>query len=243
MKIFLAALSSHLYVFNEVEKIPYILESYYYIKDKYKLLKNKSDIFLLDSGAFTFMNAKKNNQINWDEYVEQYAGFIKNNNVKYFFELDIDSLVGIKEVERLRKKLENITNRKCIPVWHKSRGLEYWEKITKEYDYVAIGGIAIKDIKPNEYKYFIPLLKIAKKNNCKVHGLGLTSMDTMQKYSFYSIDSATWLTGIRFGEIHKFNGSRIIRMSPKNKRAINYKELNIKNLKEWLKLVEYAERK
>ena len=39
-------------------------------------------------------------------------------------------------------------------VWHKSRGKDYWLKMIKEYDYVAIGGIVTKEIKPSEYKYF-----------------------------------------------------------------------------------------
>lgn len=109
---------------------------------------------MLDSGAFSYINGKNTNNVNWDEYIESYAEFINNHNIKLFMELDIDSVVGIKEVERLRNKLERLTNKQCIPVWHKSRGKDYWLKMIKEYDYVAIGGIVTKEIKPSEYKYF-----------------------------------------------------------------------------------------
>lgn len=109
---------------------------------------------MLDSGAFSYINSKNTNNVNWDEYIESYAEFINNHNIKLFMELDIDSVVGIKEVERLRNKLERLTNKQCIPVWHKSRGKDYWLKMIKEYDYVAIGGIVTKEIKPSEYKYF-----------------------------------------------------------------------------------------
>lgn len=64
----------------------------------------------------------------------------------------------------MRAMLEKGTGKKCIPVWHKSRGLEEWRKLTKEYDYVAIGGIVTKEIKRKEYKYFSPMLSIAKEN-------------------------------------------------------------------------------
>lgn len=242
MKVFLAATSTRECLGKELLAIPYLLESFYTINNEKTLervIKHPRENFLLDSGAFTFMNNFKG-KINWDEYVTKYANFINKYNIKYFFELDIDVLVGIKEVERLRNKLEKLTNKQCIPVWHKSRGLEYWKKMTKEYNYVAIGGIVIKEIKPQDYKYFIPLLKIAKENKCKVHGLGFTNTPKLIKYKFYSVDSTNWLSGGRFGQLHKFNGKYIESKSFNNKRAKNYKEIDSHNLKEWIKFEEYA---
>ena len=222
----------------------YILESFYYIQEwQIPYLKGKK-LFLLDSGAFTFMsNSKK--QVNWDEYVEQYADFINKYDIKYFFELDIDVIVGIKEVERLRNKLEKLTNKKCIPVWHKSRGLEYWKKITKDYDYVAIGGIVTKEIKPNEYKYFIPLLNIAKNNKCKVHGLGFTNLKLLSKYHFYSVDSTSWKSGGRFGSIYEFKNDRLIQhKKPIGTRAKSkngwYEKIELQNIVAWSKLGEFC---
>ena len=78
--------------------------------------------FILDSGAFTFMNGKEAKNIVWDEYVELYAKTINDYNIEKFIELDIDSVVGLNEVERLRKKLERLTQKQPIVVWHKSRG-------------------------------------------------------------------------------------------------------------------------
>ena len=163
--------------------------------------------FLLDSGAFTYLNGSKG-KVNWEKYIEEYAVFINKHKIDLFIELDIDSVIGLNEVERLRYKLENITNKKCIPVWHKSRGLDYWKKMCKEYEYVAIGGIVTKEIKPAEYDVFLPLLKIAKENNCKVHGLGFTNMKGLEKYKFYSVDSTAWLYGNRGGFLYRFNGKR-----------------------------------
>ena len=60
------------------------------------------------------INGKNTNNVDWDEYIESYAEFINNHNIKLFMELDIDSVVGIKEVERLRNKLERLTNKQCI---------------------------------------------------------------------------------------------------------------------------------
>lgn len=228
----------------KINESKYILESYYYINDwQIKYIKDFK-LFLLDSGAFTFMsNSKK--QINWDKYVEEYADFINRYDVNYFFELDIDAIIGIKEVERLRDKLEKLTNKKCIPVWHKSRGLDYWKKIVREYDYVAIGGIVTKEIKPQEYKIFTALLKMAKDNNCKVHGLGFTNLKSLYKYHFYSVDSTSWKSGNRFGTIYIYKGNKLEQIKKDNKRTKSgnwYHKIEYWNFKEWLKFQEYADK-
>ena len=98
----------------------YLLESFIYLNDK-TIQFYKDHHFLLDSGAFTYMNKKTDHKVDWDEYITNYASFIDKHDIEHFFELDIDSIVGIKEVERLRYKLEKLTNKQCIPVWHNSR--------------------------------------------------------------------------------------------------------------------------
>ena len=178
-----------------------ILESFYYADEWTEKAIPLLDKFLLDSGAFTFMSSSKTH-VDWDVYLNRYIDFINRNNVKQFFELDIDSIVGYEKVKDLRRVLEKGTGKRCIPVWHKSRGLAEWHKMTEEYDYVAIGGIVSREIKPNEYKYFTPMLEIAKKNKCKVHGLGFTNLRGMEKYHFYSVDSTAWTTGNRFGAVY-----------------------------------------
>lgn len=227
---------------NDFAQKIYVLESFYYMQDwMLPYIKNHWH-FLLDSGAFTFMNnVKKNNNVNWDEYLERYAKFINDYNIDLFFELDIDSIVGIKEVERLRHKLERLTNKKSIPVWHKSRGLEYWKRMVKDYDYVAIGGIVTKEIKRTEYAIFGTLLKIAKQNKCQVHGLGFTNMEGLKKYPFDSVDSTAWIYGNRGGFLYNFNGKDFDKIQvPKGKR-LNGKKVAIHNFKEWIKFQRYAE--
>ena len=215
------------------------LESFVYIKGEEKNI-HKYDMFLLDSGAFTYMN-KAGSNLNWDNYIDDYANFINKYNVQYFFELDIDSIVGLKEVERLRNKLEFLTNKKSIPVWHKSRGLEYWKKMCINYNFIAIGGIVTKEIKSSQYDVFAPLLKIASKNNCKVHGLGFTNLKGLEKYKFYSVDSTSWLSGNRFGAVYLFNGTTMKKQNKKEGQRVITTKTAINNFNEWVKFSKYAE--
>jgi len=239
MKVYLASLKGMYKYFEEYlsERI-FVLESFYYIKQwMLKYIKNHWD-FLLDSGAFTFMqNSKKS--VDWNDYILKYADFINTYDIKQFFGLDIDCVVGIKEVERLREKLETLTSKKCIPVFHKSRGKDYWTKMIKEYDYVAIGGIVTKEIKKKEQYIFEWFLDTAKKENCKVHGLGYTNLTGLKKYHFYSVDSSSWLYGNLSGTIYKFNGKTLLK--EKRQGRLKTKESANNNFKEWLKFQRYAD--
>lgn len=220
-----------------------ILESFYYADEWTEKAIPLLDKFLLDSGAFTFMsNVKDSKKVDFDAYLTRYINFINKNDVKLFFELDVDSVVGYEKVKQMRKRLESETQKKCIPVWHKSRGLEEWNKLTSEYDYVAIGGIVSKEITRQEYKYFPKLLEIARENGCKVHGLGFTNLEGLKKYKFYSVDSTAWTTGNRFGSVYKFNGHTMVKYSKKDgQKLADSRAVAVNNFNEWVKFQKYAE--
>jgi len=263
MNIFLAGTSSRLYVFDEMklhlagndgyrkerlfqENQISILESFFYLEKQewmFPYIQKGYWDFLLDSGAFTFMSDKKNQTgVNWDGYVERYCGFINKYKVEKFFELDIDTVVGLKEVERLRSKIERLTGRQPIPVWHKARGLDYWRGMAKDYKYIAIGGIVTREIKLNEHPIFANLIGIAKENGAKVHGLGYTNLKGLEKYKFDSVDSTSWLYGNRKGSVFKFNGRTIVDIPKPPGTRLMSREVALNNFREWVKFQKYAER-
>jgi len=220
-----------------------ILESYIYASKNAhfsRLILSKSLDFLLDSGAFTFMSDKKNTA-NWDEYIARYCDFINSYKIKHFFELDIDSVVGLKEVERLRTKIERLTGKQPIPVWHKSRGLDYWKGMVKDYKYIAIGGIVTREIKLNEHPVFTRLIDIAHEAGAKVHGLGYTNLKGLERYKFDSVDSTSWLFGNRKGSVFKFNGRTIIDIPKPPGTRLKSQQVALNNFQEWVKFQKYAE--
>lgn len=217
-----------------------VLESYYYARRNpfFERLYYKGVDLLLDSGAFTFMSSGK--CVDWDKYVEEYAAFINKYQIEKFFELDIDSIVGLQEVERLRTKLETLTGRKCIPVWHKSRGIDYWRKMCSEYDYVGIGGltkVATQKVTTTELR---TLVIMANKTGTKVHALGFTPCDILSvNIPMYSADSTTWIVGNRSGIIYKFDGRKICKYNvPKGKR-LKAADAARHNFSEWVKYQKY----
>lgn len=202
--------------------------------------------FLLDSGAFSFMSGKSS--VKWDLFIEEYAAWINRYQVKKFFELDIDSIVGIKEVERLRAKLERLTGIQPIPVWHINRGKDYFEGMIKDYPYVALGGIVGakkgSDIYKRYQKTFPWFIEKAHEAGAKIHGLGYTSIEGLHKYHFDSVDSTAWLYGNRGGYLYKFNPKTgyIDKIeSPKNHR-LKSQQAAMWNFNEWIKFQNYAEK-
>ena len=242
MKVFIAGVSALKKYPSELSNCKYILESFYSIKEWQIPFIKKCEMFLLDSGAFTFMNSQKG-KIDFDEYLTRYINFINKYDIKYFFELDVDSIVGYEKVKQLRKRLENETGKKCIPVWHKSRGKEEYLKMCEEYDYVAIGGIVTKEIPQRQYSFFPWFINEAHKRNCKVHGLGFTSTSYFDKVRFDSVDSTTWTMSRRLGNLCYFDGKRMNQWCPheRGKTPRNAEKLAIHSFNEWLKYQRYAE--
>ena len=248
MKIFLAGAYSRAWLFDDRvcgEAVagykPYILESFFYMDDVMEKCLPLFGDFLLDSGAFTFMMNTKSN-INWDEYIEKYAEFINRRDIKKFFELDIDSVVGYEQVLKYREKLESLTGKKCIPVWHKSRGIKDFKETCDKYDYIAIGGIVSGEINSKQYGAFPSMIAEAHRRGAKIHGLGFTSLDWLPKCHFDSVDSTAWTTGNRFGHIYKFNGKKMTKIDcPENKRLSDPRAVALNNYTDWIKFQKYAE--
>lgn len=218
-----------------------ILQSFYYCDDfTERVLIPQAKRFMLDSGAFTFFT--KGEKVNWDDYLVRYADFICRNNVTQFLELDIDRLVGYEKVLRMREDLERMTGKRCIPVWHKERGKDEFIKMCREYDYVAIGGVAKNPDGPKVVEFFPWFIKTAHEHGARIHGLGYTSISKLSEYHFDSVDSTAWVSGNQYGGVYQFTGNTIVKhKKPDGKRMCNAGRLALHNFTEWKKFAEWAE--
>ncbi len=248
MKLFLAgSYSRGKTITKEDIRIPFVLESFYYIEPWQLEYIKKPFVksFILDSGAFTYMNQKGRDQQDIDQFTDQYIQFIKNNKIDLFFEMDVDRIYGIEKTVDLREKIERETGKKSIPVWHVNRGKDDFVQMCQEYDYVAFGAFLTDDISTQKLKPILSsYINTAHKYGAKIHGLGFTPIDGIEKYPFDSVDSKTWLAGSFAGCIYQFNGCGMNTYKPPDghKRG-HYVKFDIKNLEEWIKYANYLERK
>lgn len=252
MRLYLAGIEGALhydncrtYIMENIDNI-FCLSSFYYMNNRQiEVIKNMNkENFLLDSGAFTF-RMKGLKGLNIDEYTDRYIDFINKYDIKYFFEMDIDKdEESYKKVLELRKRIEESTGKKCIPVWHDSRGLDAWIDIINNYGYVAIGGITSTDGKKQEIVK--KLIKLANKKNVKVHLLGYNRTDLLD-YNAFSCDATSWNAG-QYGGIWNWDKIKCYPVKQNrrlNKRVISnlQKDLFLHNLKVWLYFQKYLKNK
>lgn len=244
MKIFLAGtgglpfLEEKFYDFNR-------LASYEYLKKdaREKLVLNNYNDFILDSGIFSFLNGKNAKNVDWEKYMFEYAEFVKKYEIKNYVEIDIDKMVGLAEVEKLREKLNKKVGWKCIPVWHMNRGYDKWLEICRDYDYVCFGAFLTDGLEKSKFHMIQQFLEDAKKENCKVHGLGFTNFEWLKKLKFYSVDSSSWTVGNRFGSICQFQRDRIKAITrPEGTKIKDHHKLGWHNFNEWVKFSKWAEK-
>ena len=218
-----------------------VLESFCNVGDLLTTLIPRFDSFMLDSGAFSFFNGKKMKNV--DAYISRYAEYITANDIKLFFELDIDKIIGYDKVKEVRRRLELATGKRPIPVWHKHLGKQEFIRMCDEYDYVAIGGIVSGEITKPEYKVLPAFIRAAHERGTKIHGLGFTNMDWLPLLHFDSVDSTSWTSGNKFGYIWKFDGRRMKQLHLPPNTRLKHAEGALNNFTEWLKFASYAERK
>ena len=234
MKVFLSALEGNLDVAKRIGKMEYNLMSFYGIRKNIKTavyIRDNSKEIMIDSGAFSFQRGKK---VDWEAYTKEYAEFIQKfdrPNVVGYFEMDVDNIIGYDKVLGLRKMLEKVTD-KVIPVWHKNRGIEEYKKMCRDYagKVVAITGFKNEDIKDEQYILF---LKYAKKYNCRLHCLGMTRKNILDKVPFDYVDSSSWLQEGVYGRIT--NKGKVTKEFSKIKRN----EIFVENYKRAMNIQKY----
>lgn len=249
MKIYLAlggretVLKMHNY---DKEKCPiYLLQTFYKMrgasKNKVKRILGSCSEFLLDSGAFTFMNSGE--KVHWKSYVDEYIEFINRYDIKQFFELDLYTLsnVGIYKTIKMRRYIEHNTGKKAIPVFHACMGIEMYRELCQEYDYVGIGasGITQECRWTKNSRLLRKMVSIANEYGTKVHGLGYTRISNINKTEipFYSVDSTAWM-GSRFNARYDIKRGMLVQSKAADigERLKDTKQLDMHNLKVWRRI-------
>lgn len=138
----------------------------------------------------------------------------------FVLNLDVDALKieradgtmipGVVVADRATEKLKRIVGDKLIPVWHGTVDERFgrWKQFISEFKYVAIGS----DISPR-FRILRYLCDSAHIEGTIVHGLGSTRADILKDIPFDTVDSTTWLSGVRFGQYGGF-------MYPKRKDTL-----------------------
>lgn len=211
-------LMSYYYLYNKPEK--YIIE----IINK---AREFCEYLFLDSGAHTFLAAfgLKSSSVKMKskkvkdpiEYLNDYLDWLKKYGKLFdiIVEPDIGEVIGVgyDKIKKWRKeciklglldKLVVVSHYKYFDNlfgdWKKE-----WERLLKEYRYVAIGDAPTGAVLHN---HFVLWNKLGQKN--RVHGFAETKPTKLKEYPYWSVDSTSWQCGSRYGILMLYDKAKII---------------------------------
>lgn len=205
-----------------------ILVSYFYIKkskpfydDMLKEVKAHGGLFMTDSGAFSFMGQVKGyeayDEEYWIPYLEEYVKWLYDHKDYIFVaaNLDLDLIVGRDVVDKWNVKYFEPLQ-KYIDIVYVAHGDDFdvkairqFEEYCTKYNYVGVN----QGLKKNAHLYY----QIARKYNVRVHGFAWTELPLLKRYPFFSVDSTSWLSGIRYGSTYDYDGKNFKTYDSKKK--------------------------
>lgn len=171
----------------------------------------------VDSGAFTYITNPEYKDMPieyWEQHIEKYLSWAKRHKDIIFAiaNLDLEMLVGTDQVWEWNKKyFEPFMMETGIPVcfiWHGVSGIEHWEKMCERYPYVGFS-MASEQTGRADVQECMNRMAIAEEYGALVHGMGMTSVDMLTKLPFYTVDSTTWKSGLRYGMYVTWTGQSV----------------------------------
>jgi hypothetical protein len=189
------------------------LESFHYMKQRMidDITEHKLKIFL-DSGAFSMMT--QNVKVD----LKEYARFVyrHQNIIETASNLDAIGTLGATKAQSEATAQQSYDNLKTLEGWLKPEGLaiqpvhhvrdaDHWLQryIDEGYDYIFLGGMVPESTQLLrvwlDHVWHNYLTNDDGTPKVKVHGFGLTTLELMFRYPWYSVDSTSWAMTSMFG--------------------------------------------
>ena len=184
-----------------------ILESYHYVNKQRivdNMRENNAKVFL-DSGAFSAWTTGATIKL------EDYCNYIlRNHDIIRVEDGDVmasvlDAIGSAQGTFENQMAMERLGVRP-LPCFHKYEDPRYLDWYIKNYSYITIGGmvgsspqVLMEWLDEIWEKY---LLDGSGNPRLKVHAFGVTSVQLMERYPWYSCDSSSWIQVARFGNVY-----------------------------------------
>lgn len=200
----------------------YRLLSYFNDKAVFKKRMEAGHKTFLDSGAFSAWT--RGAELDVDEYIE----YVEENDEGIINYVQIDKIPGSftgtptkQEKEYAQEQtwenflyMEDKVKKpeKLLPVFHYGSDFRYLEKIIEhkpKSNYLCLGAL-VGVWKSRRKEFLDKVFEIIGDTDIKVHALGMTDMDLLQRYPIYSADSTSWLLRAVNGTIILDNGNGVL---------------------------------
>jgi hypothetical protein len=169
--------------------------------------------FFADSGA----HSARTLGIHLD--LDSYAAWIKKWAPWFTIYANLDVIGAAQATWDNQQRLEQDHGLHPMPVFHTGETWDVLERYLEAgYTYIALGkllGNSKNDLRPWLAKCF----RLAE-GRAVFHGFGLTVFSMLKEFPFYSVDSSTWGSGVRFGYLSLFHAGRWTKISLRNRADV-----------------------
>lgn len=231
MRIFIVSSGTNLdFIYNP----EYVLCSYAYPEKLKKILqKNKEGLkftFMLDSGAFTVWN--KQGTINLNDYIAKIKYIQDNYNFVEFIYANLDVIPSkpnvtptIGDIEKsaqegwnnYRYMKEHGLN--PIHIFHQNEDFKWLKKMVDAGE-TYIGISPRNDVSTKARIQWLDRVYKYLPGNIRTHGYAVTSPVILDRYPWYSVDSASWMIAGGHGIVHTVYGSLIVSERSSTKKTL-----------------------
>lgn len=248
MDLYFAGAEAFKKVLEEMKVTKELFSYYNMTGSKAENLFERPRKIFLDSGGFSAFT--QGAEIDIDEY----CNFIKKHESKINYYAQLDCIGDEKGTERNLKHMES-KGLTPLPVFHFKSDYKRLEALTNQYDYICLGGLVpLSRKKPTLIAHLDKCFSIIK-DKAKVHGFGMTGMDILKRYPWFSVDSTSWIEATKRGTYFEFKNGKMGMIPTADKKKANYKSIafsgktkglwrtrTIHGIKEWLKLENFITR-
>lgn len=179
-----------------------VLLSYHYYKnvDLDAMVENmrSKPMMFADCGAYSA--ATQGVTIN----LVDYATWLKRWAHLLTVSVNLDVIRDAKATRKNQLLMERL-GCNVIPVFHTGTDLKILDEMCKRYPYIALGGMvgAEKDV---TLRWAATCMERTKEHGTAFHGFGQTTKKNIETLPWYSIDSSSWASGHRYGNVPVWTG-------------------------------------
>jgi hypothetical protein len=169
--------------------------------------------FFADSGAHSART------LGIDLRIDDYAAWIKRWAPWFTIYANLDVIGAPERTRDNQRHLEQAHGLHPMPVYHTGEPIEVLQRYIDEgYTYIALGKLL-----GNPWKRLRPWLQRAFEvadGRAVFHGFGLTVWDALREFPFYSVDSSSWGSGVRFGALKLFHRGRWVSVALRTREDV-----------------------
>jgi hypothetical protein len=186
-----------------------ILLSYHYFKDQdldtlipQKFRPPYPAIFA-DSGAFSAYT--QGVTIRWQDY----AAWLKRYRHWFAVMSNLDVIGSPTGTQAHQQALED-AGLPVLPVFHTGEPWDVLERLVTSYSYLALGGMVpyMREWKTRLMPWLVRCFRLARATGTQYHGFGCTTWEVIKALPWYSVDSSSWGSGFRYGQVPLFDWQR-----------------------------------